>query len=58
MGGLGGFCWGGGGDLGSTCPQRQALVHHRPPTSPCPPSDHTITLTFAAKWFGHASHVN
>ena len=32
-----------------------------PLTSPCPPSNHTITLnltlTFAASWFGHASHV-
>ena len=31
-----------------------------PLTSPCPPSNHTITinltLTFAASWFGHASH--
>ena len=42
-------CWGGGG--------AQA-----PLTSPCPPSNHTITinltLTFAASWFGHASHVD
>ena len=33
-----------------------------PLTSPCPPSNHTITinltLTFAASWFGHASHVD
>ena len=33
-----------------------------PLTSPCPPSNHTITinltLTFAASWFGHASHVH
>ena len=31
-------------------------------TSPCPPSNHTITinltLTFAARCFGHASHVD
>ena len=31
-----------------------------PLTSPCPPSNHNITinltLTFAASWFGHASH--
>ena len=31
-------------------------------TSPCPPSNHTITinltLTFAVTWFGHASHVD
>ena len=33
-----------------------------PLTSPCPPSEDTITinqtLTFAASWFGHASHVD
>ena len=33
-----------------------------PLTSPCPPSNHTITinltLTFAATWFGHANHVD
>ena len=33
-----------------------------PLTSPCPPSNHSITinltLTFAASWFGHASHVD
>ena len=33
-----------------------------PLTSPCPPSNHTITtnltLTFAASWFGHVSHVD
>ena len=49
--------WGGGsgwGNLGVTCPQGQGLVHHTqaPLTSPCPPSNHTITLnltlTFAA----------
>ena len=42
-------CWGGGGG-------------QAPLTSPCPPSNHTITicltLTFAATWFGHASHVD
>ena len=42
-------CWGGGG--------AQA-----PLTSPYPPSNHSITinltLTFAASWFGHASHVD
>ena len=31
-------------------------------TCPCPPSKHTttinLTLTFAATWFGHATHVN
>ena len=44
-------CWGGGG-WGAQAPL----------TSPCPPSNHTITinltLTFAASWFGHASHVD
>ena len=33
-----------------------------PLTSPCPPSNHIITinlsLTFAVTWFGHASHVD
>ena len=33
-----------------------------PLTSPCPPSNHSVTinltLTFAASWFGHASHVD
>ena len=33
-----------------------------PLTSPCPPSNHTITkyltLSFAVTWFGHASHVD
>ena len=41
--------WGGGG--------AQAFL-----TSPCPPSNHTITInltiTFVASWFGHASHVD
>ena len=41
-------CWGGGAQA--------------PLTSPCPPSNHSITinltLTFAASWFGHASHVD
>ena len=49
-GGPGGAIWGVGGG-GQT-----------PPTSPCPQSNHTITinltLTFAASWFGHASHVD
>ena len=42
----------GGGGAGAQAPL----------TSPCPPSNHTITinvtLTFAATWFGHASHVD
>ena len=51
-GGLGGAIWGVGGGGGAQAPL----------TSPCPPSNHTITinltLTFAASWFGHASHVD
>ena len=52
-GGPGGAIWGvGGGRRGAQAPL----------TSPCPPSNHTITinltLTFAASWFGHASHVD
>ena len=46
-GGPGGAIWGVGG--------AQA-----PLTSSCPPSNHSITInltpTFAASWFGHASH--
>ena len=48
--GLGGSLWWGGGGA------------EAPLTSPCPPSNHTITinltLTFAATWFGHAHHVD
>ena len=52
--------WGGGG---STRPWWLARGGGGAPrTSPCPPSNHTITinltLTFAATWFGHASHVD
>ena len=47
---------------GGTCPQGQALVKQAPVTSPCPSSNHTITLnltlTFAVSWFDHASHVD
>ena len=50
-GGVGGGGEGGGGG-GAQAPL----------TSACPQSNHTITinltLTFAASWFGHASHVN
>ena len=58
MGGPGGLVgWGGGALGGSVGRGPQA-----PLTSPCPPSNHTITinltLTFAASWFGHASHVD
>ena len=45
-GGPGGAIWGVGGGRGAQAPL----------TSPCPPSNHTITinltLTFAASWFG------
>ena len=68
-GGLGGASGGGPGgsvgrgsrwgNLGGTCLKGQALVSQRLPS---PPSNHTITpnltLTFAASWFGHASHVD
>ena len=51
-GGSGGAIWGVGGGG-----QRLPL----PPLT-LPPSNHTITinltLTFAASWFGHASHVD
>ena len=51
-GGPGGAIWGVGGGGGAQAPL----------TSPCPPSNHTITinltLTFATSWFGHASHVD
>ena len=50
----GGLVGGGGGSrwrkLGGTCPQGQALVNHRLPLSPCPPSNHTITLTRTEYW--------
>ena len=53
----GGSRWGDLGCLGGGGRGAQA-----PLTSPCPPSNHTITinltLTFAASWFGHASHVD
>ena len=52
-GGPGGAIWGGEGGGGGA---------QAPLTSPCPQSNHTITinltLTFAASWFGHACHVN
>ena len=61
--GWGGSRWGGGG-VGGKRPWWLALGGggDRLLTSPCPPSNHTITinltLTFAATWFGHASHVD
>ena len=54
VGGGGGSRW---GDLGWEGGGAQA-----PLTSTCPPSNHSITLnltlTFAASWFSHASHVD
>ena len=51
-GGPGGAIWGVGGGGGGT----------GSPYLPLPSSNHTITinltLTFAATWFGHASHVD
>ena len=51
----GGVIWGGGVGGGGG----GARV---PITSPCPESNHTITisqtLTFATSWFGHANHVD
>ena len=62
-GGPSGAIWGRGGGW------HEALVvssggggGEAPLTSPCPPSNHTIsinlTLTFATTWSGHASHVD
>ena len=44
-------------------PSRPSIGPSQAPlTPPCLPSNHTITLnltlTFAASWFGHASHVD
>ena len=51
--------WVGGGGMPPTPSVGQSQA---PLTSPCPPSNHTITqnptLNFAASWFGHASHVD
>ena len=53
--------WAGGGG-GHTPPRPSVGQSQARLTSPCPPSNHTITLnvtlTFATSWFGHASHVN
>ena len=52
VGGPGGVIWGVVGRGGAQAPL----------TSPCPPSNHTITinltLTFAASYYGHASHAD
>ena len=63
-GGPGGANWVGGG--GGIQVGRFGVLGgggaQAPLTSPCPPSNHTITinltLTFAASYFGHASHVD
>ena len=58
VGGPGGaIFWGG------SMPPRLSVVQSQAPlTSPCPPSNHTITLnltaTFAASRSSHASHVD
>ena len=53
----------GGGLEGGQMPPRPSVGQSQAPfTSPCPPSNHAITLnltlTLAASWFGHASHVD
>ena len=62
---LGGGCL--GGSVGGVQVGRFGVVvggggGQAPLTSPCPPSNHTITLslnlTFAVSRFGHASHVD
>ena len=56
--------WGGPGGAiwGYMPPTPRVGPSQAPLTSPCPPSNHTITLnltmTFAANWFSHASHVD
>ena len=72
-GGIGGGLQGGGGGAGGLVGGGGVRVGQfgvvglgggggAPLTSPCPLSNHTITinltLTFAASWFGHASHVD
>ena len=62
-GGPSGAIRGGGGGGGVQVGRFGVLGGAQAPlTSPCPPSNHTITinltLTFAASWFGHASHVD
>ena len=56
LGGPGGPIW------GVHAPKAKRWSITGSPSSPCPPSNHTITLnltlTFAANWFSHASHVD
>ena len=58
----GGSVWGGGVQVGRFGVFGGGGGAQAPLTSPCRPSNHTITinltLTFAATWFGHASHVD
>ena len=55
LGGPSGAIW------GAHAPKAKRFPSQAPLTSPCPPSNHTITLNltlpFAASWFNHASHV-
>ena len=63
---LGGSIWGNlawVGGWGGYMPPRPSVGQSQAPlTSPCPPSNHTITqnltLTYAASWFVHASYVD
>ena len=62
--GLGGAICAELGGARENMPPRPSIGSLQAPltsTSPCPPSNHTITvnltITFAASWFGHASHV-
>ena len=61
VGGRGGSREGRLGGRGVHMGQLGVVEAHAPLTSPCPPSNHNITinltLTFALTWFGHASHV-
>ena len=58
--------WGGGAvgrvGFGGVQVGRIGVVEGGGLTSPCPPSNHAITidltLTFAPSWFGHVSHVH
>ena len=69
-GGQGEVNWGGGvlerrfggglGGGGYMPPKAKCFLIAGSRTSPCPPFNHIITVnltqTFAASWFGHASH--
>ena len=57
-----GWCWGGGGVQVGRFGVLGGGGGTGSPYLPLLPSNHTITinltLTFAASWFGHASHVD